>query len=406
MFQAGIPFEDHLLRTQSSALPQLTASEIEEILDLMDASSLGGRIGTKAEENLSDMATEHLTSALLALVENRETENSLKQQAYSRLRDRGVPAMLPRLILRLKYEKDSWSAVCVADTLLRHSNGAGLNALIAVLEHEPETELEKAARVYAASSLAWLPETLDWSPGSSFDADWKRLLQAKRLWDSQRRLGENETKSNEIIKPVEAELWRMIAHLDSQRLRPVDDARFVLLRQRGDVIPILLQAAADPDRYVREHALQTLSWIGNPIGHWAKENEFEYVAAVLPSLADPLTRTRALEALGAAGIPTAADVIWSWIEKGSREEKSAASDALLRCADESILPRLRTLLGNNASLSLSPEARFSLYTLWFDLEPELEAEYPNTLLEKLAETEQKRRRIWSEERREKVAPIR
>jgi hypothetical protein len=190
----------------------------------------------------------------------------------------------------------------------------------------------------------------------------------------------------------------MATRLASQPLRPVDDARFVLTRQRGAVIPLLIDLAHDQDRYVREHALQTLSWMGPPVHAWSSARGFDYVAQASEFLGEASMRARALEALGAGRMPSAMPHLIHWLEQGRREEAAAAADALLRCADASVLPQLQSWLVAGPPRGMPAEGAYSLYTLWFTLEPELESEYPLEVFEGLPEGERKRRERWASER--------
>ncbi len=399
-FQAGLTVQEIVAQHDADGLPVVDEDKVAEIYDLLDAITVGGSIGNRAQRSLADMEQAIRTSALLGLVEQRLTPVPIQQMAYSWLRDTGSEGMMPRLTLRLKYEKDSWSVVCIAHTLLRLNNGCGLQALINVLSAEQGDQDLEAARTYSASILTELP-----GAGTEFAANWELLLQINDLWGRQRRLTAADDDPKECGAELKAEYWRMIGKLISQRLRPVDDARFVLLRQRGFVIPLLVQASRDPDRYVREHALQTLSWIGHPIGHWSVRHDLDFVAEVLPTVTDRLCRTRALDALGAAGLASATEPLWAWVQSGSREAQTAAADALLRCAAEDALGEGRSLtseltafLQSPAGKKVGPEAAFSLYALWMDLQPDLEAEYPIEVWEALPETERQRRQRWAEER--------
>ena len=411
-FAAGMAVQDQVAKVAADGLPPVGEEQISEIYDLLDAITVGGKIGNRASRSLSEMGAEVRTSALLGLVEQRLTPVPIQQMAYGWLRDHGVEAMMPRLTLRLKYEKDSWSVVCAAHTLLGLGNGAGLQALINILGAEAADDSQAAARTYAATILQELPPSESWQPSQDFAANWQRLLEVNHTWATQRRLTASDDDTVDCKPALRAEYWRMIERLISQRLRPVDDARFVLVRQRGYVIPLLLQATRDPDRYVREHALQTLSWLGGPIGHWCSNHQVDYVAEVLPTLADRKCRTRALEALGAAGIASAGDPLWAWVQMGSREEQAAAADGLLRCADDdslgaerSLTSELTAFLQADPANAIGPEAAFSLYALWLDLQPGLEAEFPIEVWEGLPESGRQRRERWTEERAYRVEKL-
>ncbi|NQU47124.1 MAG: hypothetical protein HQ519_00615 [Planctomycetes bacterium] len=398
-FIPGEALQHYLQLHLGNGLPEVSEDFIVEVQDLLDATTLGGNLANRATRSLIEMAEEHRTAALLGLLEQRLTPVPIQQLAYSWLRDAGLESMLPRLTLRLKYEKDHWAVVAIAHTLLKYGNGSGLQALINILDDKSGRPEIEAARSYAATILGELPHSQNEAGGENFAANWQHLLEINQLWQKQRRLSSDDEDPTQCSAELLAEYWRMIARFASQPLRPVDDARFVLSRQRGFVIPLLLQAARDPNRYIREHALQTLAWIAIPIGHWCSRHEVDFVAELVPILASGKSRTRALEALGAAGISSASEVLWSWVQNGNREERSAACDAMLRCClDPAWAVRLQNFLQATPPPRLSSEGEASLFALWFELEPELEAEYPLRLSDNLPQSEWDRRLRWTEMR--------
>ena len=388
-----------VLETEDDALPILARDRIDELRDLLDAIGAGGRLAHSAKGQLEGWDPKERTSGLLSIVEELKVELGHKRTAYVWLRDTGTPGLLPRMTLRLKYEKDLWSAVCLAHTLLLHGNGAGLDAIAAVLEREPRDASEETARSYAATVIPLLPASEGWEPGADFAADWEQLTQARVIWARDRLLSEDEEQPAEFSPEVLAEMVRMSRRLTSQPLRPVDDARFVLTRQRGAVVPLLEQLSMDENRYLSEHALQTLSWMGVPVHSWCVAQDFDYVGSLRSRLSKASLRARALEALGAGRFSAAQDDLGYWLLAGTREESAAAADALLRCADAAYQPRLRELMADSERFARLPaEARFSLYTLQFALQPELESEYPPGLFEALPEGERERRTRWANER--------
>lgn len=385
--------------TLADALPVLEAARVDELRDLLDAIAAGGRLAHSAKGQLESWDAKERTSGLLSIVEDLQVELGHKRSAYAWLRDTGTPGLLPRLTLRLKYEKDLWSAVCLAHTLLLHDNGAGLDAIAAVLEREPSDASEESARSYAATVIPLLPAEQGWEPGADFAADWQHLTAVRTLWAQQRLLSDREQQPAGFAPEIYAELVQMSKRLTSQPLRPVDDARFVLTRQRGAVVGLLVELSYDENRYVREHALQTLSWMGVPVHPWCIAQEFDYVASLRSRLSESSLRPRAFEALGAGRFSEATDDLAYWLTAGTREESAAAADALLRCASSDYLPTLRELISDEERFSRLPaEARFSLYSLWFALEPEVEAEYPEELFDSLPEGERERRSRWAAER--------
>lgn len=378
-----------LERRASGGLPAVSEEEILNTADLLDLWQSGGRGAERAARSLEEQDAAQLSAALLGLLERLDTETPLRRAAYAWLRERSVRAALPRLTLRLKYEKDWVANVDLALALFRHGSGAGAEALIAILREEtrPE-EMFVEARARAAAALALLPPAAGWTPGE-FAQDWQRLLDCEAEWLRERRPWRSEAAAD---ADLEAEVWRILAWLRSQPLRPVDDARFILVRLPAeDAYGTLLAAARDADFYARDHALETLSWIGAPAGAWARRSGADLAAALSPLRGDAALRPRVLEALGASALPEAAPLLLDGL-RGTAEESTAAADGLLRCADAAILPQLRALLPGGGPWT--PEAAFSLGLLCRELgDPEL---FPLPAPPDPSEAE--RRRRWAAER--------
>jgi len=384
-----------LAEFQDEGLPPLDEADTLDIQDLLLLSQENGRNGSRARQGLADLAPELVTAACLTLVETHNMDLETRLAAYAWMRGHAPIAVLPRLSLRLKYEKDWPANVDIARTLLHYGSGAGLDALIAILQAESGGERIELARFLAMEALAELP-TADSTKRDGFEANWQHLLALQSQWARWRRLPAADNVANSPTdlapRPLRAEMWRMAARLRSQPLRPVDDARFVFVRLPRSAFPLLLETTRDQDRYVREHALQTLEWIGHPVGRWAQEHPELVLPPLLALRGDPLLRPRLFGALGAMGLPELAPEILPWLRDGNLEESTAAADALLRCADQS---SLRALQAAQASLQeqFSPEARYSLELLLAQLE-EQDIEQL-TVPPELDPSEAERRRQWA-----------
>lgn len=376
-----------LAQTAAAALPGVSLDRAWEVADWIDLAATGGRAGERAARALAGDDPAELSGALLTLLESRENAVELRRSAYAWLRERAVAAALPRLTLRLKYEKDWVANVDLALGLLRLGSGAGLEALANILRadasHDP-TIME--ARTRAAAALAHLPPAPDWTPGD-FAADWQRLLAVQAEWAS--ALRPLRAFDPEEAAGVTAETWRMIERLRSQPLRPVDDARFVLTRLPLDCSgPPLLAAAFERDLYVRDHALETLSWIGAPVGRWAAATGCDAIGILAPLLGDEVLRPRVLEALGALGRAEAAALLLPWLASRNTENLTAAADALLRCAGADALPDLVAALERGGPWPT--EAAYSLALLRQALDPSAPAPDPG----RLDTAEARRREAW------------
>lgn len=345
-------------------LPDPDERKVREVRELLDAATLTGRVAQGAARSLDQMEPALLAAALIEIVEGRDFSDPLRPAAYARLRGMALPATLPRLVLRLKYEKDWTANVDLAATMLALGYGSGLDALIVILKEEGADWAEEARRS-AAQVLAQLPPQEGWNPGADWEADWGRLIEVERRWALYRKLADDRPPDTDLPPPLRAEVWRMIAKLESQPLRPVDDARYVLSRLDGRIVPELCAALEDEDHYVREHVLQTLAWMGPCVGHWARRTGYDYLERLQRAMGDPRQRARVLETLGASGMPEAAALVLPWLGEGDIEEITAAADALLRCAGPRHLVELQAFEGD--AIEWSPEARYSYALLMAEI---------------------------------------
>lgn len=352
--------DEALARLAGRGLPELDEDERLGVVDLLDLWSVGGAAGERAGRALEAEEPGRLAAALLAASEDLHTPDPLRRAAAAWLAARAPRAALPRLTLRLKYEKDYSASVDLARALVRLGSGAGLEALVVILQAEAGGDAAvDEARGRAAAALRELPAAAGWEPGASFAEDWERLLALRGEWDRTRVWGGEPAAAD---ADLEAEFWRTLALLRSQPLRPVDDARFVLARAPADdAYGPLLAATRERDRYVRDHVLEVASWIGPQLGAWADRGGVDAATPLAELIGEPSTRARAIEALGALGQPQAAPWILPWLS-APPEEATAAADALLRCADARVLDELRR------ARATTPEAAFSLALLLRRLE--------------------------------------
>ncbi|MDP7062041.1 MAG: hypothetical protein QF489_03790 [Planctomycetota bacterium] len=387
--------DEQLKAFAEDGLPEVSADQISDYLEAMELAAEGGQMGTRFHMRLEEADPLELSAALLAIVENRDMEAIDKARAYAWLRARGSSAMMPRLTLRLKYEKDWVANVDIALALLQHGSGAGLQAFQNILATEDSSDPDtlQQARFRTMKALAFLPPSDRWQPGDGFDADWRRLLEVQAYWVKHRRLPNRD--ANKATRDQRAETWRTLSKLISQRLRPVDDARFVLVRMPEWAFEPIIETSLDQDRYVREHALQTLAWIGYPVGRWAREQAYDLQAKLQSAIGGGDSRARLFEAMGASGLNEMQGTLLQWLKDGSMEEMTAAADALLRCAGQEPMAELSTMLTSNKVLS--PEARYSLALLFTEVDAIDALDWPQGL----DSSEAHRRRLWRLEREDR-----
>jgi len=380
--------QEQLQDYSEEGLPEVSEEQIDDYLEAMELAESSGQMAVRFRSRLEQASSLELSAVLLAIVEDREQDPLDKRRAYAWLRARGDDAMVPRLTLRLKYEKDWVANVDIGLALLLRGSGAGLDALHNILSTEQSADPESLeyARFKTMEALAYLPANQDWQAGNGFDADWQRLLEVQAHWKKHRQLPNPEQQKPG--RAIRAETWRMLERFRSQPLRPVDDARFVLTRMPSWVFGALIKTTLENDRYVREHALQSLSWIGYPVGRWAEQESFNLADAYQTGIGGADSRPRLFEAMGASGLSSMQATLLPWLEQGNLEESTAAADAILRCGDDQILAQVSTLLASE--VLLSPEARYSL-TLLFTKEDAVAAiELP----EGLDPSEARRRQEW------------
>lgn len=230
--------------------------------------------------------------------------------------------MLLRMLLVLRYEKDSETVVWLSRALAHHGNYAGLAALAGV-----------AAQAGEAAELARTKQSEIVAQVEPAVADAQEL---EELW--------NSAKSHEVFRrepsaQLRLAAWRELAELSSERfqLRGVDDARFVLCRTGPWGARLVAEALVDADPFVRLHATQVLERMG------ARARP---LAPKLHSLLrDPRTAHAAAEALGAIGAPESLPLLLAALnEQHSYELRVAAAHGLARMRDEAGAPKLRSLM--------------------------------------------------------------
>lgn len=201
----------------------------------------------------------------------------LRAHAAWRLGSSDSDHVIPRLVLRLNYEKDPEAYLWVASSLARKGCLAGLSGLIDLASRGDE----RAAR--AQPELAWIEKELG-------DTASKLL----RRWNS------SEASALPLAPPSEAqlsEIWSLVQDLsgDTFALRPVDDARYILSHLGPWCARELSTALWDTDPYVRLHVAQVLERMGPR----AREAEMALVVALTEVQVAPAVA----EALGSVGSP-------------------------------------------------------------------------------------------------------
>ena len=162
----------------------------------------------------------------------------------------GSGAVIPVLLRRLKYEKDTQALIWAARALAAHGNLAGLTTLSAIAR---DVSVEGAAianqQLYEVVRIEVAREEV-----SAEDAD--ALM---RGWS----VG---AKGRTALAPDDLRglIWQLISDLSGEhfQLRGVDDARYILSRLGPWASEELGLALEDEDDYVRLHVTQVLERMG------------------------------------------------------------------------------------------------------------------------------------------------
>ena len=228
---------------------------------------------------------------------------------------------VPRLLLRLKYERDHETVVWVAVALAHFRNYAGVSVLIELRS----TGESQAVQALASSELAKVVADTEHPDGETLRDQWR----SERAAD----LPQSEPSSG-----LRLAFWTLIAELSEEhfQLRGVDDARFVLSRLGPWAVAPLAEALAERDFHVRLCVAQVLERTGRR------------AAAAVPALVRALDDARfapaAAEALGSVGDASLAGVLLERMEPGvDHELRVACLRALGRIAPETATARVRAL---------------------------------------------------------------
>ena len=181
--------------------------------------------------------------------------------------------IVPRLVLRLKYEKDHDTVIWIASAAARFDNFSGLMALDVVATRSPEEEL----RASAAARMALIAQEAGFEDVATLWSAWFGGEDVQRF---------HPPRSERF----DLEIWRWIARFEEFQLRGVDDGRYVLERMGPRAAELLAESLHDDNVYVRVHAAQSLERIG-PRAVTAGET-------LVAALADEILAANAASALG------------------------------------------------------------------------------------------------------------
>lgn len=277
---------------------------------IADASAEPARRNACAQA-LGAIATASAVDALLVRLET-DGEPWLRAQCAWQIRTAGRDEAVPRLLLRLKYEKDGATVVWIADALASLGNLSGLDGLRVLRD----TSRDAAVRADAVERLAAIAAEHGAADGDALYAAW---------WRGDPYGGPPPREPSDALR---REAWDRIQRLSEWDLRRVDDARFILVRLDAWVVPMLAAALHDADVYTRVHAAQCLERRG-PRARAA-------VPALLSALEEPRLAPGAADALGAIGDASAAPTLEETLRSSSDLElRIGAARALGRIGEAS-----------------------------------------------------------------------
>jgi len=237
--------------------------------------------------------------------------------------------VVPRLLLHLRYETDHETVLWLATTLAHFGNYAGLEALYVVAHGARTVELRDAA----AATIAKLAADRGFDDGAQLHRAWNEGDPDHRLPDA------------ELSAAHQLEVWRIIQGFSEWQLRGVDDGRFVLQREHSRVAPLLADALADVDRYVRTHAAQALERMGRRASAAGP--------ALLEALDDAQTAPQVAITLGSVGYEVSESALIARLEPSRPLElRVAAAKALGRLGMPSSAGALEKLFGDSEPLDL------------------------------------------------------
>lgn len=367
------------LNALEKTLPQPTDAERRELAELADIAlqkvEADARTAARAERAL----LEHPHCGALLEPALADPSPAVRRRAAWLCGQSGRSILQLPLVLRLKYENDAETVPWVADALQRLGNDAGLPGLDAAI-HVPATAETAGSMAIAICRERGTP--LSETP------TWAELQQALRAFAAQWRTTGLGGRPG-VAAPAPAELEaRFAAHLATTQftpLRPIDEARFVLVRCGRLPLPLLTRALSASEHYLRTMAMQVLA----ELGPCAKD----VGPALLPLLGDPLTGSFAARALGEIGIAEAVVHLRARLAVPDTETRAEAAKALGLLRDAGSAPALGKLLDDgNEPLDVRVGAAFALLCLGphagagaFLAEREAKQDYHESTLRQLRE---------------------
>lgn len=243
------------------------------------------------------------------------------------------PLSLP-LLLRLKYELDPDVVLWVADALQRLGNDAGLSWLDTAMDRADTAERAGTFAIEVCRERGL--ELPDPPTYAALQAHLRAESRAFRRTGQGRRPGLPEPD----LQQFEPRFATHLTFTEGWQLRPIDDAKYVCARSGRLAVPLLRQALAASEPYLRSVALVLLADLG-PAAAAAG-------ADVLPLLQDPLTESYAVRALGEVGYTPAVPHLTPRLVSGDVELRAMVAQSLGLLGDTQSRAVLQQALTNIA----------------------------------------------------------
>lgn len=319
----------HALAVEDArSLPEAGIAALARVLDDAEQPS---ELRASVAQVLGRVATPVALDALVTAIEKAEEPWLRANCAYALGLSR-ADSVLPRLVLRLKYEKDHATAFWIADAVARFEHLAGVDGMLAVWSETDDAPL----KAQAEARLIELTAARGCKDARELVERWHAATLAPPATEF-------------VPSPAAvAEGWRWIGRLGQWNLRDVDDARFVLVRLEEWVVPMLAEALRDQDVYVRLHAAQVLERRG-PRGRGAR-------AALEAALDEPRIAAMAANALGALDDELAAESLERAVASRDAELEIAALRALEKLAVARSLPLLQRVFVETKAIDVRQAA--------------------------------------------------
>ncbi|MHC5070768.1 MAG: HEAT repeat domain-containing protein [Planctomycetota bacterium] len=337
-----------LLKQRAATAPKPPPDErMAELRNLIEAafasSGAQDRVRAMAKRNLGEAA-----DAFWALEKALEHDDAaVRSNAAYELGLRENRAAILVLLKRLKYEQDPLVRVWVASALAKLGNHAGLQDLVTAMERNDTAQQAGGQAIAILKALS-----VEVGERPTYVELKDRLRDLHREW---RRTGivaagKWPQAPDELTA---ARIAQHVADLEGFQLRPVDDARFVLVRAGVLSLALLREAVQASETYVRNHALEIARDLGRVAGPLAP--------TILPLLADPLSQTYAAQALGSVGARQALPHLLLMLRSPQAELRATAAGALGPLGDKSAIATLQAILDDEKeTMDVRVAAAFSL----------------------------------------------